>query len=638
MKREIIGIFVCILFFGASVALGVDIKTDYNTPYSEWSCKTSVTLESIIPVDDYQVKIELDPSFFDYSKSNLDGSDIRFVDSIGNKLSYWIEDWNPEGISIIWVKILYAGTSTIDIYYGNPEAESESNGDETFVFFDDFSGTELDENKWIMDYVTVSVSDGEAAITELTGEYGHLISKKSIPKGTVTKFRYKQKKDGPNQPTNQYVGLQNFSVSGNYISACYSIMWYEWSFGTGCNGEGTKSNVTGGCAAKDYHIDEYRWYNNTAEYYYNYGLKVEHNTNVPYIDLSVVITAYEFNTMICDWVYVVKYYEESGDVVFYDDFNDNEKDLSKWTEFGDVFWEEINQRTEFQVYEQKSGGIESSFFNVYLSATDSVIITWDLISDIGCESTIGAAHVDIYDDTGDNWIKMWYARGSNMLKYIDSKNHREYTIKSKQYDDSWDNEIQIFKDKYHVRLNDGCSVTLNDPGWVYSEIFPGDATLKLKVYLDASGATPSAYMYTAFDNVKVRIPVFGEERPILPFISGKPRTVINTPTIYTISALDPDLDDITFYIEWEEDKVGEFLGPYPCDSEAEIEITWSEYGDYKISLKAIDSTGRESIWREITVKVRLTGDRQISCSLLLKILENHPYFFSKLRNLLGLYG
>jgi len=114
--------------------------------------KKPIMLNPITPLDDFQISIELTASNFDYSKVNPNGSDIRFHDIRGNKLPYWIEEWNITGTSTIWIKVPGQGTSQIDMYYGNPSATSESNGDNTFVFFDDFEGSELDTNKWSETY------------------------------------------------------------------------------------------------------------------------------------------------------------------------------------------------------------------------------------------------------------------------------------------------------------------------------------------------------------------------------------------------------------------------------------------------------------------------------------------------------
>ena len=88
----------------------------------------------------YQVKIVLNKNNFPLEKCKSDGSDIRFKDETGQALSYWIQSWTSDE-AIIWCKIpsIPANrTKEIWIIYGNPSASSESNGDATFEFFDDF--------------------------------------------------------------------------------------------------------------------------------------------------------------------------------------------------------------------------------------------------------------------------------------------------------------------------------------------------------------------------------------------------------------------------------------------------------------------------------------------------------------------
>ena len=102
---------------------------------------------------DYQVKIVLDSSNFDFSKANPDGSDIRFLDSDNNTpLSYWIEEWDSANEkATIWVKVPSIPASSnyiIYMYFGNAGATSESNGDNTFIFFDGFEGG---TTKWTCD-------------------------------------------------------------------------------------------------------------------------------------------------------------------------------------------------------------------------------------------------------------------------------------------------------------------------------------------------------------------------------------------------------------------------------------------------------------------------------------------------------
>ena len=92
----------------------------------------------------YQVKLII-PSV---EGMQTDFDDIRFADEHGDGLSYWIESADVE-LATVWVKLdhIAQGTSRINMYYGNPLARSASNGDETFLFFDDFQDG-FDEKAW----------------------------------------------------------------------------------------------------------------------------------------------------------------------------------------------------------------------------------------------------------------------------------------------------------------------------------------------------------------------------------------------------------------------------------------------------------------------------------------------------------
>ena len=142
-----------------------------GTDYPRWKYRRPITLSPATPEADYQVKVELTTSNFDYSKAETNGQDIRFYDTSGNSLNYWIEKWDVGGTSTIWVKVATSGTSIIYIYYGNPSANSESDRDATFVFFETFpnadpawngsADTAQDEAGWvtIQDTTTPDTND-----------------------------------------------------------------------------------------------------------------------------------------------------------------------------------------------------------------------------------------------------------------------------------------------------------------------------------------------------------------------------------------------------------------------------------------------------------------------------------------------
>jgi len=116
-------------------------------------------------VTNYQIKIivhygtgtDNDADVYLNTRCRCDFADVRFTDSEGNILKYWIQEKVNGDYAIFWVKIpnipTYPETTTIYIYYGKVDAESESDGEATFLFFDDFHGIELNATKWDEDAI-----------------------------------------------------------------------------------------------------------------------------------------------------------------------------------------------------------------------------------------------------------------------------------------------------------------------------------------------------------------------------------------------------------------------------------------------------------------------------------------------------
>ena len=126
------------LNFTNNFSVGFWINSSFNT----WKYKRLISLSSPSPLENYSINLELTSENFNYSKVNLDGSDLRFYNITGTILPYWIEEWNVSGNSSIWINLLSEGCEEFLMYYGNPTAENLSDGDSTFNFFDDFTREE----------------------------------------------------------------------------------------------------------------------------------------------------------------------------------------------------------------------------------------------------------------------------------------------------------------------------------------------------------------------------------------------------------------------------------------------------------------------------------------------------------------
>lgn len=101
-------------------------STDCN---SSWLSRRAIYLNNANAsgsLTDFPLLVRLDSTNIDYSKTQNNGQDIRFVDADGSTaLSYQIESWNESGSSYVWVKIPSLANNNSDyiwIYYNNGTA------------------------------------------------------------------------------------------------------------------------------------------------------------------------------------------------------------------------------------------------------------------------------------------------------------------------------------------------------------------------------------------------------------------------------------------------------------------------------------------------------------------------------------
>ncbi len=106
-----------------------------------WTRRVPLTITNFQP--DFQTKITV---AYD-ADMQTDFDDIRFYDETAyRELPYWIESKTDGFSATVWVKT--GANNNIYMYYGNPSATGVSNGNNTFEFFDDFTGTTINTSKW----------------------------------------------------------------------------------------------------------------------------------------------------------------------------------------------------------------------------------------------------------------------------------------------------------------------------------------------------------------------------------------------------------------------------------------------------------------------------------------------------------
>ncbi len=147
-----------------------------STPFVGWHKRKLIAISnSESSLSDYQIKLEID---YD-SDMQPDFDDLRFATTDNVVLNYWLESKTDSSSAKVWVRVpnIPTGLSSFYMYYNNSEASSASNGDNTFVFFDDFNSGTIDPSKWIATCIgnnsggSVSVSGGELVVTARSSCY-----------------------------------------------------------------------------------------------------------------------------------------------------------------------------------------------------------------------------------------------------------------------------------------------------------------------------------------------------------------------------------------------------------------------------------------------------------------------------------
>jgi hypothetical protein len=125
--------------------------------------------------------------------------------------------------------------------------------------------------------------------------------------------------------------------------------------------------------------------------------------------------------------------------------------------------------------------------------------------------------------------------------------------------------------------------------------------------------------------------------PNTPTIDGPEEGKAGEEQEYILNITDPDGDDVFYNIEWGVNSKEDWDGPHESGKEIILTHTWEEEGTYTITVKAKDVHGFQS--DSVSLEVTMPKNKDISNTiktLILQILENHPYLFPLLRQIMGI--
>jgi hypothetical protein len=93
--------------------------------------------------------------------------------------------------------------------------------------------------------------------------------------------------------------------------------------------------------------------------------------------------------------------------------------------------------------------------------------------------------------------------------------------------------------------------------------------------------------------------------PSPPNITGPNSGRIGVEYDFRFVSIDPDGDDIWYYIKWGDEPNRKWDGPYPSGTEITRPYRWLRRGTYTIKAKAMDCYATESNWSEFEIKILL---------------------------------
>jgi hypothetical protein len=137
----------------------------------------------------------------------------------------------------------------------------------------------------------------------------------------------------------------------------------------------------------------------------------------------------------------------------------------------------------------------------------------------------------------------------------------------------------------------------------------GDALYDSKFYVHSNFGWDHPYEYMNMydynlygDPSMIRQGVINSS-PTPPEIIGPINGKMDIEYDYKLKSIDPTEDQIFYYIDWGDEEIDEWIGPYPSGEEITVSHTWTKEGTFIIKAKAKDINGNISDYSTISVSM-----------------------------------
>jgi hypothetical protein len=121
---------------------------------------------------------------------------------------------------------------------------------------------------------------------------------------------------------------------------------------------------------------------------------------------------------------------------------------------------------------------------------------------------------------------------------------------------------------------------------------------------------PSPYEATNFaihtqwdEFLRTYLGIANNTAPVKPTITGPAKGKPGVNYEYTVTAIDPEDQQVSYFIDWGDGTSTGWLGPYDSGSPVIVNHTWETKQTFTVKAKAKDALGAESEWASLAVKI-----------------------------------